>query len=150
MDLILWRHAEAEEGFPDAGRALTVKGEKQAEKIAQFLRPHLLTDARILVSPTLRTRQTASKLTEHFTLAPTIAPGASAQVVLHAARWPSAGGMALIVGHQPTLGAVAAHLLGCTSESLSVRKGALWWFNRRERNGEVQTTLRLVMPAEFL
>jgi len=26
MELILWRHAEAEDSFPDAGRKLTAKG----------------------------------------------------------------------------------------------------------------------------
>ena len=37
MDLILWRHAEAEAGEPDDGRALTSKGHKQAEKMAAWL-----------------------------------------------------------------------------------------------------------------
>ena len=26
MELLLWRHADAEDGMPDAGRALTKKG----------------------------------------------------------------------------------------------------------------------------
>jgi len=37
MDLILWRHAEAEDGdgrTPDAKRRLTARGEKQARKMA--------------------------------------------------------------------------------------------------------------------
>ena len=34
MDLILWRHAEAEDGMPDAGRKLTEKGLKQAQQMA--------------------------------------------------------------------------------------------------------------------
>ena len=32
MDLILWRHAEAEPGEPDQGRTLTAKGEKQEQE----------------------------------------------------------------------------------------------------------------------
>lgn len=148
MDLILWRHAEAEDGAPDHARELTVKGIKQAGKVAAFLRQHLPDDHRILVSPTARTQQTAAALTDHFTLAPTIAPGASAQAVLHAARWPDAGGTVLVVGHQPTLGAVAAQLLGCGDYSLSIKKGALWWFSRRE--GSEQTALRLVIGPDFL
>ena len=32
MELILWRHAEAEEGYPDLERALTEKGHEQAKK----------------------------------------------------------------------------------------------------------------------
>jgi phosphohistidine phosphatase, SixA len=41
MELILWRHAEAEDGSPDLERELTGKGHKQAEKMAAFLRPRL-------------------------------------------------------------------------------------------------------------
>jgi phosphohistidine phosphatase len=148
MDLILWRHAEAEDGTPDHARQLTAKGIKQAGKVAAFLRQHLPRDHRILVSPATRTQQTIVTLTDHFTLAPTIAPGASSQAVLHAARWPDAGGTVLIVGHQPTLGEVAAQLLGCDGLSLSIKKGALWWFSRRE--GSAQTTLRLVITPDFL
>jgi len=148
MDLILWRHAEAEDGTPDHARELTVKGSKQAGKMAAFLHQHLPQDHRILVSPATRTQQTVAALTGHFTLAPTIAPGASAQAVLHAARWPDAGGTVLIVGHQPTLGEVAAQLLGCEDATLSIKKGSLWWFSRRE--GSAQTTLRLVITPDFL
>lgn len=147
MELILWRHAEAEDGVPDLERELTPKGVKQAEKVAAFLRQQLPKDARILVSPSRRTRQTAAALTEHYTLAPTIAPGASAEAVLQAARWTDAGDTALIVGHQPTLGEVAAQLLG-GSGSLSIKKGGLWWFSRRERDGTAQ--LRLAIAPEFL
>jgi len=35
MDLILWRHADAEDGVPDSGRKLTAKGEKQARQMGQ-------------------------------------------------------------------------------------------------------------------
>ena len=40
MDLILWRHAEAEEatdGMEDLARALTPKGEKQAARMGAWL-----------------------------------------------------------------------------------------------------------------
>lgn len=150
MELILWRHAEAEDDMPDLARELTARGKKQAEKIAAFLRQHLPGDSRILVSPATRTRQTVAAFSDHFTLAPTIGPGASAQAVLQAARWPDAGGTVLVVGHQPTLGAVAAQLLGSDEASLSIKKGALWWFSRREREGSAQTTLRLAITPDFL
>jgi phosphohistidine phosphatase len=150
VDLILWRHAEAADGIPDHARELTSKGMKQAEKMAVFLHRHLPPEVRILVSPTTRTQQTVATLTKHFTLAPTIAPGASALDVLQAARWPDAGGTVLVVGHQPTLGEAAAQLLSCNHESLSIKKGALWWFNHREREGSTQITLRLVITPELL
>ena len=41
MEIILWRHAEAEDGVPgrvpDAARALTHRGQKQAKKMAKWL-----------------------------------------------------------------------------------------------------------------
>lgn len=150
MDLILWRHAEAVDGTPDHSRELTPKGIKQAEKVAAFLSTHLPDDYRVLASPSARTQQTAAALTDHFTLAPTIAPGASAQAVLQAARWPDEGGTVLVVGHQPTLGEVAAQLLGCNDYSISIKKGGVWWFSRREREGAAQITLRLVITPDFL
>lgn len=150
MDLLLWRHAEAKEGSPDHIRELTPKGFKQSEKVAAFLRQHLPADCRILVSPAVRTRQTVSALTDQFSLVSTIAPGATAADVLAAAGWPDSGGTVLIVGHQPTLGAVASQLLGSDSYSLSVKKGALWWFTHRERDGAGRATLRLVIPPDFL
>ena len=148
MDLILWRHAEAEDGMPDHSRALTAKGIKQAGKIAAFLHQHLPEDHRILVSPATRTQQTAAALSSHFTLAPTLAPGASAETVLYAARWPNGGGTVLIVGHQPTLGEVAAQLLGCPNTALSIKKGAIWWFNQRDSSAQV--SLRLVITPDLL
>jgi phosphohistidine phosphatase len=148
MDLILWRHAEAEDGTPDHARGLTAKGIKQAAKVAAFLHQHLPHDCRILVSPTTRTQQTVAPFTGKFTLAPTIAPGASAEAVLQTARWPDAGSTVLIVGHQPTLGEVAAQLLGCADTTLSIKKGSIWWFSQRE--GSSQVTLRLVITPDFL
>lgn len=150
MDLILWRHAEAEDSSPDMDRVLTLKGKKQAEKVANFLRLHLPPETRILVSPATRTVQTASAFSEKFTLAPSISPGASAHAILQAARWPNQEGTVLIVGHQPTLGAVAALLLGSAESSLSIKKGSLWWFTRRARDDYAQTTLRAVITADFL
>jgi len=148
MDIILWRHAEAEEGSNDLARQLTEKGRKQAAQMAEFLQRHLPVDTHILVSPAVRTQQTAAALTRDFTTTPSIAPDASAHAVLQAAHWPNAGGTVLIIGHQPTLGTVAAQLLGSGHESLRIKKSGLWWFSRRE--GSTATTLRLVITPDYL
>lgn len=37
MDLILWRHAQAEAGEPDLGRTLTPYGRKQATRMGAWL-----------------------------------------------------------------------------------------------------------------
>ena len=66
MDLILWRHAEAEAGEPDLGRQLTSKGRKHAVRIAGWLEHYLPSTCRILVSPADRAQQTASALKRKF------------------------------------------------------------------------------------
>jgi len=147
MDLILWRHAEAEDGLPDMQRQLTAKGEKQAEKMSAFLREgRLPKNARILVSPSLRTQQTARALTKHFETVPEIGPGAGPETVLKAAGWPEGEGSVLVVGHQPYLGEIAALLLADRAESFSIKKGAVWWLEYRDR----QTSLRLAISPDFL
>lgn len=150
MELILWRHAEAEDGIPDHSRALTGKGRQQAERMAAFLQSRLPHNTRILVSPALRAQQTAKALTKKFTTEPAIDVGASAQAALAAAGWPQANGATLLVGHQPWLGEVAALLMSGKPDYWSVKKGAVWWFSRREREGDFQTTLRLVIAPEHL
>lgn len=149
MELILWRHADAENGLVDESRALTAKGKKQAEKMAAFLHPRLPKDTRIVVSPAKRAQQTAMALGRNFVTEPRIAPGASAQAVLDVAGWPGAEGCTLIVGHQPTLGEAAALLMTDRPGGWSIKKGAVWWF-RREREGNDQTLLRLVIAPEDL
>ncbi len=150
MDLILWRHAEAEDGFPDEGRKLTEKGEKQAAKMAEWLKAHLPEGARILVSPTTRTRQTAAALTRDGVIVKEVGPGASVAALLGAAGWPDVKGAAVVVGHQPALGRVAAYLLANLQESWNIKKGAVWWFSNRTRLDETQTVLRAVISPEFL
>ena len=151
MDLILWRHADAREpepGEPDADRALTPKGERQAARMANWLNRQLPGSARVLVSPTLRTRQTAACLEHKLRLCPDLAPGASVDALLGAARWPDAKEPVVIVGHQDTLGLTAAWLLAGGVQPWAVRKGAVWWLRRRERNGCPTVSLHAVVSPD--
>lgn len=150
MDLILWRHAEAEDGAPDAKRKLTARGRKQAGQVARWLKKRLPPDARILVSPALRTVQTVEALELPFEEQAKLGVGASAASILGAAGWPGAGGTVVVVGHQPTLGRAAAQLLTGDAADWSVRKGALWWFTRRVRNGAPETVLRAVIAPDLV
>ena len=150
MDLILWRHADAEDGAPDAVRKLTAKGEKQAERMAAWLKSYLPKDARVLVSPARRAQQTAQALTDDFQTVKEIGVGADATAILVAAGWPDAKGAVVIVGHQPVLGRVAALLLAGAEEDWAVKKGGVWWLSNRVRQDERQTVLRAVMSPEFL
>src|SRR6185436_11275724 len=104
MDLIFWRHADAEEGYPDLARKLTAKGRKQAETVAKWLRSRLPKNTVILCSPAVRAKQTVEALTDQYETVDQIAPGADRAAVLKAACWPDAHGAVLMVGHQPTLG----------------------------------------------
>ena len=129
MDLILWRHAEAEDarGNDDLGRALTARGRKQAEQMAAWLGARLPATTRILASPALRCQQTVAALGRSVSTVDAIGPGAGAQAVLDAADWPGAGGAVLVVGHQPTLGETAARATGAGDEHWRLRKGAVCW-----------------------
>ncbi len=146
MQLILWRHAEAEDGQDDLARELTAQGHKQAERVGRWLRKRLPEDFRVIASPALRTRQTAQGLADRFDIVDALAPGASARTVLRAAGWPDAGDVVVVVGHQPTLGQTAALLLAGAERDWSVKRAAAWWFEARERDAEV--VLRAVIaPA---
>jgi len=41
MDLILWRHADAESASPDSARKLTERGQVQAGRVSIWLKPRL-------------------------------------------------------------------------------------------------------------
>jgi phosphohistidine phosphatase len=150
MDLILWRHAEAVDGSPDMARQLTAKGLKQAKESAAWLRRHLPKQVRILVSPAERTLQTARAFSEEFEVVRSIAPGASATAVLAAAGWPDGESTVLVVGHQPTLGMVAATLIAGEPMPWSIRKGGIWWLSHRVRGEEPQAVVRAVVAPDFL
>jgi len=150
MDLILWRHAEAEAGEPDLGRRLTPKGVKQAERMALWLDAHLPDTCRILVSPADRAQQTAQALQRKFRTVQEIAPGASVAAVLAAANWPESREPVLVVGHQPTLGMVASFLLSGDEAYWSVRKSAVWWLSNRARESGAAVVLKAMLSPEFL
>ena len=151
MDLILWRHAEAfdaEDGDEDLERALSARGERQAARMATWLNQHLPATTRILVSPARRAQQTAAALERKFKTVAALAPGGSVPALLQAARWPDAKEPVLLIGHQPTLGLVAAYLLAGVVQPWSVKKGAVWWLRRRDRDEDEQTVLVTVRGPE--
>jgi phosphohistidine phosphatase len=154
LELILWRHAEADIGEPDLGRKLTARGEKQAHRITEWLHAQLPDSARVLVSPATRAQQTARALADvshrKFRTVDEIAPGASVRDVLDAADWPRAKAPVVIVGHQPTLGHVASFLLAGEVQDWSVKKAGVWWLSSRERDGAEQTVLRAVISPDLV
>ena len=153
MDLILWRHAEAlemREVQDDLDRALTPKGERQAQRMATWLNRQLPSTTRVLASPARRAQQTAAALERKFKTLPALAPDATVEGLLHAVRWPEAREPVLVVGHQPLLGLAAAYLLSGQPQSWTVRKGAVWWLRARQREGQLQIVLHAVVSPELV
>ncbi|MGM9490012.1 phosphohistidine phosphatase SixA [Ideonella sp. YS5] len=162
MDLILWRHAEAEElsaGVDDPARGLTSKGERHARRVAEWLNQVLPHSTKILVSPALRTRQTAEALERKFKVSESLAPEGTVDGLLAAVRWPDAREPVLVVGHQPTLGLAAAYLM--TGPRLthgdpegllpwSIRKGGVWWLRHRPREDRGEVVLVAVRSPELV
>jgi phosphohistidine phosphatase len=55
-----------------------------------------------------------------------------------------------VVGHQPTLGHVAALLLSGTPAEWAVKKGAIFWLTHRLRGEQSQVVLRAALSPELL
>jgi phosphohistidine phosphatase len=147
VDLILWRHAEALDAAPredDLSRPLTPKGERHAQRVARWLSRRLADSTRVLVSPALRCQQTAAALVKKTKTLPELAPGADIQRLLDAVGWPDASTPVLLIGHQPTLGVLAAYLLTGTAHPLAVKKGSVWWLRSRDREGLADVVLDAV------
>jgi len=157
MDLILWRHAEAEDwlledatsGF-DQNRSLTQRGEKQAARMGAWLDRQLPEGARILVSPARRCEQTALALGRKYKIRTELAPDATPAQLLELAQWPGNKYPILVIGHQPMLGQVIAQLLGLKDTECAVKKGALWWLRHRDRDGQSQTVVVTVQSPEVM
>ena len=157
MQLILWRHAEAQESSAldsDLKRRLTAHGEKQARAVARWLHERKPKHLSILVSPAVRCQQTAHAMGDAFETDSRLAPDTGVANLLGAARWyeasPRHGGAVLLVGHQPMLGRLAALLLCGQELDWSIKKGGLWWISQRKREDEAQATLRAVINPDLL
>lgn len=149
MDLIIWRHAEAEDGPPDLERRLTAKGRKQAERVAQWLLQRLPARFAVIASPATRAQQTAEALGVPVKTDRTLAPGAAAAAIVKACGWPGYKGAAVVVGHQPDLGRALAELLGAQA-GFSIKKGGLWWISNRVRDEKNQVVVRSVVSPDLL
>lgn len=132
MDLILWRHADAEDGAPDLERRLTKKGRNQAERVAQWLRERLRGDYELISSPAARAKQTAEALSNKMRIETSLAPGAAAASYAKASGWPRGERTVIVVGHQPEIGAALALLVAGRQSDWRLQKGALWWLEAGE------------------
>lgn len=159
INLFLWRHAEAEDTWPDLDRALTTKGQRDAARVAKAIAKQLDENSSIVASPAVRTRETAQPLVKRAAIGVEIdsrlAPGATLGEVLAAleAAIASCNGDActlVMVGHQPWVGQVARRLLTNGNGDWSVKKASAWWLVRRSRDGSTEWTLRSVLDPDLV
>lgn len=134
MELLLMRHTDAEAASDggDFKRTLSEKGRKQAEKMGDWLRSIDAMPDVIAASPLFRAVETADivakRLAIHMTarpderLASGMTPDDAAGVIHEMGKL---GGSLMLVGHEPDLSILVAHMLGAGSHAVEMRKGAV-------------------------
>jgi phosphohistidine phosphatase len=134
LELYLIRHGIAAERGPDyphdSKRPLTNKGISALRRIAKGLTELEVTFDVIVTSPLVRTKQTADTLSESLRGKPVVvqsdalAPaGTIAAVIQEIVKHAGKPRLAL-VGHEPNIGQLAAHLIGARSP-IEFKKGGI-------------------------
>lgn len=148
MNLLIWRHADAAPGEPDAARPLTVKGINDARKISRWIKEHVPGPYLVLCSPAQRTRQTAAALDVGYDVLEALAYDRETSAnVLTSTGWPAATGTVILVGHQPFLGRLNAMLLTGQERNMAMERGSLWWFSSAsQENAQTGALLAVISP----
>jgi phosphohistidine phosphatase len=134
LELYLIRHgvaAERSDEFPDdSKRPLTSDGIARLRKEARALDQLGVSFDQILSSPLVRARQTADVFAEIMKAKPPVAitdaltpAGSPAAVIQELSKYMRKASVAL-VGHEPNMGELAAHLIGAKIP-LPFKKGAI-------------------------
>lgn len=137
MELILWRHADAIDSYPDLARELSPRGQQQALRMAGWLQTRLPAHINLIASGATRAQQTLSALGMDFCIEPRLNPGAQPADYLAAAGESNT----LIVGHQPDIGRVISLLLSGEDRSTPVSKASVWWLSRQNQRWELRETV---------
>jgi len=136
-ELLLLRHGIAEERrveLPDGRRALTPEGRQRSEAVLQCLVALGLGCDLLLSSPLTRARQTAdlarlAGLAPDLELAAALEPAGEIGPLLQlwlGASSPRPGWRRLaLVGHEPDLGQLAAHLIGAPAGAVTLKKAGV-------------------------
>jgi phosphohistidine phosphatase len=154
VDLWLVRHAPAEEAADDdAGRALSERGRKRFERVAEGLDALGVQFDHLLTSPLLRARQTAQLLSGHARAEPRVLESLAAapDAELLAAIADCAGSSVALVGHEPWLSQLLAWLVVGSRDGgagLAFKKGGLAWLGGEPVPGGMR--LRAFLPPRVL
>jgi phosphohistidine phosphatase len=150
-NLILWRHAEAEEhskSAADFDRVLTKSGHKDAAKMAKWLNKYLPENTAVFCSPAVRCLQTAAALQAlssiNVEVVDFLSVDSTPEMIASKIINDDSSQTVLIVGHQPNLGVLITKLLGMNESACAVKKGAVWWLRQRVNEGVIQTYLYAV------
>ena len=116
--LILMRHAKTEpwnEGLEDSGRALTVRGKRDAERVGLALEEAGIRPDVALVSSARRTRETFAAMAAHLGgLKPVVLDGlylADPDEIAEIVFAEAAAGTVLVIGHNPGLHQLISDLI---------------------------------------
>ncbi|HEY9277552.1 MAG TPA: histidine phosphatase family protein [Methylotenera sp.] len=137
-DIIVWRHAEAEDvssSGKDTDRALTKRGRKDAVSMAKWLYQHLPTVTLVLCSPAKRCLETAAALSAlnqvQIKIEDFLSVDSSVEQIANALASKYSGKTVLLIGHQPNLGLLIVRLLGMHQSAGVVKKGSVCWVRQR-------------------
>jgi phosphohistidine phosphatase len=153
MNIVIWRHAEAEfksiSGL-DHDRLLTEKGRADAHRIAKWLQKNLPRNTKIYTSPALRCLETVDELVKLNTqkiernvqVVDVLNVESHASAIRQQLLQENEQKSILLVGHQPTLGDLVRDLLLVENQAavakqnlaplpLVIKKGAVWWLRSK-------------------
>ena len=157
MRIYLVRHGDADaeipEGLGDEARALTAKARQATLAHFMGLGERMEKVDLILTSPLVRTVQTAQLLSfaqkhegplkVHRSLLPDMPVGA-----MHAVVNQYAGENLILVGHSPSMGAMAAHLMGLQSFPKQVTPGTVIGVEKDDTGTAVARFLFFASPGQ--
>jgi phosphohistidine phosphatase len=128
MEIYLLRHGIAEDGYPDAERALTAEGK---EKLRRVLKRAAVKPSLILTSPYRRAVETAQIAAEvlgydgDIERAQSLTPDGSPATVWEEIRARKNEDSILLASHEPLMSATAAFFLGAPGLHVDMKKAAL-------------------------
>ena len=158
-ELYLVRHAVAadrgSEWPDDSKRPLTERGINRFKEAVKGLRRLDVTLDEIFTSPLVRARQTADLLAAGLDGKPAVkvlealAPGHSAASVMTQLAKVAKRRRVAVVGHEPDLGELAAHLIGA-GRAIAFKKGGICRIDLGSLTSKRAATLVWLMPPHVL
>jgi len=155
MILYIMRHAEAVEAsdtLQDEWRYLTENGRASAEKMSSRIARYVSKKRITITSPLTRAVQTAEIVAEQacrkavVVASELLLPGAEISGLVEHLKNSRGARRVMLVGHEPQLGLLVAHLLGCTEKVVSLKKGSCLALKLDVGTGDNSATFLWYLP----